>query len=237
MLNPAYRAAPRAGAQNPPPARQEGVVLMVALIILVALTIGGIALVRSIDTTSLISGNLAFQQAATRSGEAGTEAAMQRLLATAALTSETFFWQDDVTRAYTASTAATRLALTAGEASTASGWDSYWFSAGGINPNHQVVPGQCSAAGGGRVCVLPVDAVTGNTVSYTIERLCNAPGDPGLVMTSGCARGRQPSASTGNCQGAGCTPLNAPTQYFYRVTTRVEGPRNTSSYIQTIVAR
>ena len=51
--------------------RQGGVVLMIALIILVALTLGGIALVRSVDTTNLISGNLAFQQAATRAGEAG----------------------------------------------------------------------------------------------------------------------------------------------------------------------
>ncbi|MBL0167677.1 MAG: hypothetical protein IPP85_11310 [Propionivibrio sp.] len=46
-------------------ARQGGVVLMIALIILVALTIGGIALVRSVSMTSIIAGNLAFQQAAT----------------------------------------------------------------------------------------------------------------------------------------------------------------------------
>jgi Tfp pilus assembly protein PilX len=40
---------------------QQGVVLLMALIMLVALTLAGIALVRSVDTTNLIAGNLAFK--------------------------------------------------------------------------------------------------------------------------------------------------------------------------------
>ncbi len=122
--------------------RQGGVVLMIALIILVALTLGGIALVRSVDTTNLISGNLAFQQAATRAGEAGTETAMQVFLE-AVTTTQTSLWNDDFTKAYAASTPAV--------GSAASWWDSYWSTT--INPNDQVPPGQCSdgSAGGGRV--------------------------------------------------------------------------------------
>lgn len=41
---------------------QRGVVLFIALIVLVAMTLAGIALVRSVDTANVISGNLAFKQ-------------------------------------------------------------------------------------------------------------------------------------------------------------------------------
>src|SRR5262249_39720144 len=57
-------------------ARERGVVLMVALIVLVAMTLAGIALMRSVDTTTLIAGNLAFQQSATNGGDIGTETAI-----------------------------------------------------------------------------------------------------------------------------------------------------------------
>jgi Tfp pilus assembly protein PilX len=42
---------------------QRGVVLLIALIILVAMTLAGIGMMRSVDTGSVISGNLAFKQA------------------------------------------------------------------------------------------------------------------------------------------------------------------------------
>jgi Tfp pilus assembly protein PilX len=210
------------------PSRQGGVVLMIALIILVALTLGGIALVRSIDTTNLISGNLAFQQAATRSGEAGTETAMQTFLE-AVTTTQTSLWNDDFTRAYAASTQAV--------GTTASWWDSYWSTT--INPNDQVLPGQCSngSATGGRVCVLATDPATGNTVSYTIQRLCRSAGDPTQTTTTACARGSQPLSTKGEDFTSDSSGHLRATQYFYRITTRIAGPRNTSTYIQTVVAR
>src|SRR6266849_5608379 len=49
--------------QVSPPARQHGVVLFVALIVMVALSLAAIALVRSVDTTTTVIGNLAFRQA------------------------------------------------------------------------------------------------------------------------------------------------------------------------------
>lgn len=55
---------------------QRGVVLFFALIALVVITLAAIALVRSVDTANLISGNLAFKQGATSSGDTGVEAAM-----------------------------------------------------------------------------------------------------------------------------------------------------------------
>ena len=57
------------------PRRQRGVALLVALIALVALTLAGIAMVRSVDTAVSIAGNLAFTQTATQSSDQGVQAA------------------------------------------------------------------------------------------------------------------------------------------------------------------
>ena len=54
---------------------QSGMVLIVTLIVLAAMTLAGIALVRSVDTAVMIAGNLAFRQGATIAGDAGVEAA------------------------------------------------------------------------------------------------------------------------------------------------------------------
>lgn len=43
--------------------QQRGVVLFVALIVMVALSLAGIALVRSVDTTTSVVGNIGFRQA------------------------------------------------------------------------------------------------------------------------------------------------------------------------------
>jgi type IV pilus assembly protein PilX len=59
--------------------KQRGVALFFALICMVAIMMAAVMLVRSVDTASLIAGNLAFQQAATRSGDGGTEAAITYL--------------------------------------------------------------------------------------------------------------------------------------------------------------
>jgi type IV pilus assembly protein PilX len=54
---------------------QRGVVLFIALIVLVAMTLAGLAMMRSVDTNNLIAGNLAFRSAASSAGDAAIEAA------------------------------------------------------------------------------------------------------------------------------------------------------------------
>jgi Tfp pilus assembly protein PilX len=56
-------------------ARQRGAVLFIALIVLVAMSLAGIALIRGVDTANLIAGNLAFKQNATHGGDWGVEQA------------------------------------------------------------------------------------------------------------------------------------------------------------------
>ena len=58
------------------PARQDGAVLVVAIIVMVVMMLASIALVRSVDTGNLIAGNLAFQRSATHSADAAVEAAI-----------------------------------------------------------------------------------------------------------------------------------------------------------------
>lgn len=62
------------------PRRQEGVVLMVALIVLVAMTLAGIGIMRAVDTGTLVAGNIGFRQAAVASGDSGIEAARTWLI-------------------------------------------------------------------------------------------------------------------------------------------------------------
>ena len=54
---------------------QRGVVLFIALIVLVAMTLAGLGMMRSVDTNNLIAGNLAFKNAAASAGDAAIEAA------------------------------------------------------------------------------------------------------------------------------------------------------------------
>src|SRR4029450_482258 len=60
---------------RPVPRRERGAILFIALIVLVAMSLAGIALMRSVDTNVLIAGNLAFRQGATSAGDWGIESA------------------------------------------------------------------------------------------------------------------------------------------------------------------
>lgn len=68
------------------PHRQRGVVLVISLIVLVALTLAGIALVRSTDTANVIAGNMAFRMGALQAVDTGVESAFT------ATTSDTGFF-------------------------------------------------------------------------------------------------------------------------------------------------
>jgi type IV pilus assembly protein PilX len=66
--------------RNPSKNAQSGLVLLVALIVLAAMTMAGIALVRSVDTNALVASNLSHRQGAQFAGEAGVEEARAWLL-------------------------------------------------------------------------------------------------------------------------------------------------------------
>ncbi len=76
---------------------QRGVVLFIALIVLVAMTLAGLAVMRSVDTNNIIAGNLAARNAATSAGDAGLEVARTWLMAKSAA-----FLEGDQPRGYVA---------------------------------------------------------------------------------------------------------------------------------------
>ena len=81
-----------------PARRQHGVVMFISLIILVAMTLAGIALMRSVDTGTIIAGNLAFRQNTTYVGDIGVEAA--RAWLTLPATTAVTLWNDATGNAY-----------------------------------------------------------------------------------------------------------------------------------------
>ncbi len=61
------------------PGRQRGVVLLITLIVLVAMMLAGIGMMRSVDTTTMIAGNVAFREATLAAGEKGMNMAIANL--------------------------------------------------------------------------------------------------------------------------------------------------------------
>jgi type IV pilus assembly protein PilX len=191
-----------------PRAKQTGVVLMITLIVLVAMTLAAIALVRSVDTTNVIAGNLAFKEASINAADRGAQQAVAWLES-----ASTLLYNDNPANGYSAS-----------EQQPAPGesWDSYWNNT--IAPNNLKVcaPNTCAP-----------DAA-GNVVSYTINRLCDSQGAPSQM---GVVCSYSPSSYVLNSsQGGGTVVLTSINQEYYRITIRVDGPRNTVSYTQVVVA-
>jgi Tfp pilus assembly protein PilX len=66
---------------------ERGLVLMIALIVLIAMSLAAVALVRSVDTANVITGNLSFRGGAVQESDQGVEAA--RVAVTALATAGT----------------------------------------------------------------------------------------------------------------------------------------------------
>lgn len=198
--------------------KQRGVVLFFTLIALLAMSLAAVALIRSVDTSTLIAGNLAFKQAATASGDAGIEAAVNWLAATQTANkalnvlnnSAHPFNQTSLTATpgYHSSASST-LSLTA---------DSTW------NDTNSVLVGTDGS---------------GNTIRYIIQRMCRNANTP--IQTANCLFSSGTVDNNGQniplpqeiCEGVGC-PVAGQTPQM-RITTRTTGPKNTVSYIQAFV--
>ncbi len=200
------------------PIKQRGVVLFFALIALVVMSLAAVALIRSVDTSTMIAGNLAFKQAATTSGDAGVEVAVNWLAATETANT-TLNVLTDPTHPFNI----TDLAVNPGYHSSA-------------DPNLNLT---ADATWNGANNVAAAPDSSGNTVSYIIQRMCRNPNQP--VRDAGCLFSSAVEDKNGQniplpqeiCQGAGCPVAGQSPQI--RITTRTIGPRNTVSYIQAFV--
>lgn len=194
--------------------QQAGVALVVTLVMLVLMTLGAIAMVRSMDTTTLIAGNLAFRQNATYAADVGVENALA-WLTTANI--------DTLTCGASSSAVATcpdGYKSNGGNPQDApSGtqtWDQFWI-ANITNP----------------VTLTPDSG--GNVVSWFIHRLCTGTGGI-TAVGSNCVETPSVASAGGYAKRAGATKFQSSSQVYYRVTVRVAGKKNTLSYVQAIVA-
>ncbi|MCB4809849.1 hypothetical protein LG204_00795 [Methylovorus menthalis] len=198
------------------PNSQRGVVLFLALIFLVAMTLAGVALVRSVDTGNIIAGNVAFKKSALMSSDRGVQTAYQWLSANQpSLTSD-------------------------------SPGNGYFSSV----PDNGGSPGSTLAVWNDRNWIAEsawTQAVTlssdgaGNTTQYVIQRMCKLAsvafdptgGNGQICIKRTIADGNPQNA--GGSEGGGGGGYTGAYMVYYRVTTRVKGPRNAVSITQSTV--
>lgn len=195
---------------------QRGVALFVALIAMVLLSIAGIALVRSVDTTSGVAGNIAFRLGANGPVNDAIETAIDKLFRSKTILT----YQNDIGNGYYA-------LLQAGE--KPNGLPAV------LAGDYATMSSNYSGAG------LPapvVDASTKMEVRYVIERMCKDPGTAGpwppTIAICDTLPPKVSQAGTDN-KPANKTPT-LPAIPNYRVTVRVDVPNSsTVSIVQAIL--
>lgn len=198
--------------------KQRGVSLFFALVSLVAVMLAAVALVRSVDTSTMISGNLAFQQSATASGDAGTEAAIT-WLATVEAANTTLNVLNDPLHPFNIN----------------DGANGYWSS---LDPAKSLTASGGFAWNSTDSKLVGTDS-SGNTIRFVIQRMCRTPGV--AVKDANCLYSGAIQDTNGQniplpqeiCKGEGC-PVAGQTPQI-RITSRTDGPKNTRSYVQAFV--
>lgn len=215
-------------------AYQAGIVLFFALLALVVMSIAAVALIRSVDTNNLLSGNLVFRQSASPASNVALEVITAYISQNLPLANNSVnnpslgYYANcihfDTTPANQVCDGGTLTSMT-------------WSDA-----NSQLVPtqvdGNAEISGG-------MDR-QGNQIRYIVERMCNyndaelatantATDANRCMMASAATNGQTCSHSQTNlelfkqCVTSPDTPL-------YRVTLQIAGPKNTMSYMQTFIS-
>ncbi len=186
--------------------RQAGVVLFFALIALVVMSLAAVALIRSVDTNTLIAGNLAFKQSAIVSADSGLETAIK--------------WLSD----------------NQGVLDVSNQTDGYYADPindpkDRFNTGYRLAIGQNISAGvdsSGNMITYVIErmCIAGTVLAAVVpEEKC-------LVGAPSTSPGSQAVKTYGNSGGA---PSSQGANPMYRVTVRVAGPRNTLAFTQAFV--
>jgi len=198
----------------PAPRSQRGTMLIIALIVLVAMTLAGIATMRSVDTATVMAGNIAFRQSALNAADQGLQAGYA-LLRTPSPAS-------DLTK-------------------DGSGWPvpaaGYFSSAPMTEPDWTDDAAWASAVtlNGG------APDAAGNVVSFIVHRLCPVANCALNATCAGVANicGSTPNTATlskegeDNFRAQDAAFVSLP-QVHYRITARAVGPRRSVAIVQTL---
>lgn len=195
-----------AKAMRAPPARQRGMALLLALITLVAMTLAGIGMMRSVDTGMLVAGNLAFKQSTIHAGDRGIDAGYRWLLSQAG------------SGALNMTNPAS--GYISARPPTEPNWADPLTWAGAPLPMVDGATGNSTTYLIHRMCTQQNTAYNGTNAGVPNE--C-------MVALDSTASG------TGGSMAVGSVTFQGSPQLYYRITARTVGPRNSTSYTQAIV--
>lgn len=191
----------------PAPRRESGVVLFIALIVLVAMTLAGLAMFRSVGTGVIIAGNLTFKQGATVSADLGIEAGRAWLIGQTAGA-----LQVDIAPFYYSS----------------------WQAMPATVPPTLFDP--MTYTWDDTTSTLVTTDPLGYEIRYVVHRMCdtfnasvNAPGQNCVTVMAASGGSTKEHGYYGN------VPLASTFQAYYRITARAMGPKNAISYVQSIM--
>lgn len=199
--------APRMAGHRRSRGEQRGIVMWVALVVLIIMSLAGLAMMRQMGTGISVAGNVAFKQNATSIADVGTEAA----------------------RAWYTTQATAVLEQNA----PAQGYYATWSGTWGTT----VDPTQFDWAAGAATATVgagAADIAMGSTSQYIIQRLCR---DLGSIQAPAqvCSDLEDDQMRSHGSFDYSSSPLPPSLKPYFRVTTRVVGPRNTVSYTQVIL--
>lgn len=200
----------RAHRRLRPLARQGGIVVFVALIAVVLMSLAAVGLMRSVQTNTLVVGNIAFRQAAQAMAAAAVEKAVYDMFPPTALIAD--LTNDNVPRNYFA-------AIQPGQ------------DAMGVPA---VLQGNLAAYPGAAQIIRdnPNPAVA-ITARYIIERMCDndaigkeATGNDCEMIPPKQSQGKETNLKKG---------IALPRIPYYRMTVRVDGPGNSVAFSQAML--
>lgn len=187
--------------------RQRGVVLIFSLIVLLILAIGAVALLRSADSSLTSAGNLAFHRDLVNQAEQAVSTVMTQFK-----TSAPPLGGNTTVSVPAANYSAVTLATNAQGVPTAL-LDNTAFAAVGTAAN-DIVPNANSQI----------------SIRYVIDRLCSASPVTVVASINSCVQSTGlPTGGTANRN----TAVAPPSATIYRISVRVDGPRNTQAFLQT----
>lgn len=201
-----------------PPSRSRGAVLAVVLIVLVIMMLGAASLMRSVDTSALLSGNLAFKRLSVNTASVGLNAAFDMIKK-----------PDFVS--YADSDEGCNAAATDPSCTHRSKWIAMNYSPRLLEADASGVPLIMKGTTPAMDSIFGTrnkSVVEGNTIRFLIERMCTDYGASDEKKCSVSDRVERGGTYRYDKPGTISLPL-------YRVTVRVDGLRNTQTYAQAIM--
>jgi len=197
---------------------QRGIVMIFTLIALVLMLIAVTAVVRSVDTSASVVGNLAFRRDLTNRAELAIAQAKAALNPGGAIQGESARGADLASANYSA----TRLASPAGGI----GVPAVLVS----NAAYDAAGYSCMSGAGVALPKCSAPGADGIVIRWVIDRQCVA--GTSTFGTSACAYLSDPKDAGGSAHSLTRKPGGGAHAVF-RISVRVTGPRNTEAYIQT----